>query len=177
MKKSINVVLFLFLFSALLNIAYGQTSIEIGETGGRHGETVHVPVELSSDTDYVALLLRLEYDADRLIPEEVHHGALMTLFHSIDFFSPEEGRINIIVYGYNQYAAFIEQNGIIAAIEFLIKPLAPQGVAEIFITAAGAPDLPSSQLVDSLGNILNPEVISGKVMVEPKTMAATWTLF
>ncbi len=155
----------------------GQASIFLGDVSGIRDEKVQLPVILSVDTDCVALLLRLEYDPACLISGAAHQGPLMTSVHAIDTHSPEAGRVNIVVYSYQQFEPFTEKEGTVALLDFTIKPEAPPGNTFVWLTATGAPDLPVSELVNSQGNVLVPEVFSGTINVQTGTMASTWTLY
>jgi len=145
-------------------VAHAQT-ITIGEASGVGGQAVDVPVTLDAPVDCAGLLLRLEFDPQRLELVKGLPGDILAGAQTLDAFSPEAGRANLAVIGLSETATFTARSGVVARLRLRIRGNAPTGYAPIRLTAAGVPALPASGLVDALGHGLAHTVNPGRVLV------------
>jgi len=152
-------------------------TIAVGTGCGPRGGTVEVPVTLSGQGEYTAVLVRLEYDPAVLTSPSVAAGPLLSAGHALDFHSPEPGRLNVAVYPNVGMPAFAAQSGTLFTLRFHVRPTAPGGESAIGFTTKGTPSLPASDLTDTTGAVAAHTTQEGKVLVGGTAARSSWMLY
>jgi len=166
-----SIISFAFVFCILSSIASAAQTVAIGTDGGRPGESVVLPVNLTATMNCTALLLRLEFDGTRLENPSVTAGAMISTGHTIDCFSPEPGRVNIAIYATDGAPAFTALSGLLFNLNFTIKAGATPGDARIKLTTTGTASRPAANLIKATGGTAGIVVPPGIVTVEAETGA------
>ena len=161
-KTSMKCHVLTFFLIMLAAVTFAEAKIIIGEISGAAGEEVLVPIYLEdAAADTAMVFLRLDYDTARLEePVSIANGAIASGEHTVEFYVPEEGRVNIMVDGGDNLTAFTSQNGEVAVITFPIK----EGViGEANVSLTEMPVIPKSGLLDTEGKNVTHTVQSGTI--------------
>lgn len=170
MSKSVLRCFYVFTCLCIAAVLLAEAKITIGAVNGAAGAEVLVPVSLEdAATDTTMVFLRLDYDDSILEePTVIVKGTIASEEHTVELYVPEAGRVNILIDGGDDFAAFTGQNGEVAVITFQIKEGAGhQEAAAIDLTVE--PILPKSGLVNTEGKNVAHSVQSGTV-----TRIADW---
>ena len=167
-----------FLCSVLSCPAFAQ-EIDIGDASGNPGETVLAPVSLTASSDMTAAFIRVSYDATVLENLSAAAGALLSSGHLLDFHSPQAGQLNVMVCPSTGAPAFTAQSGVLFYLQFDIKKAAAPGDYSLTYTTAGAPAIPTTNLVNTAGALITHATSPGKVTVMNRftNANANWTLY
>ena len=160
-----------FFALAVVESAFAAPAVVIGTDGGRPGESVSLPVNLTATMNCTALLLRLQFDSTRLKNPSVTAGDLISSGHSMECFSPAPGRVNIAIYATPGAPAFTALSGLLFNLTFRVKAGATPGDAQVKLTNAGTVTRPNANLIKTTGGTAGITVTAGKVTVEAEAEA------
>lgn len=166
-------LLFVFAFGGNL---LAQT-IRIGAVSGIKGQTVSVPVTLTSVSSHTAALVRVQYNTAVLENVAAMSGPLMSNGHALDSYSPAAGRFDVAVYAPLGMPSFKAKTGTVFNLSFRVKSNAPSGVSPITFTTIGTPSLPAADLVGVTGAAVSPSTVAGSVRVLATAADKTWQLY
>jgi len=166
-----------FLCSVLSCPAFAQM-IDIGDASGNPGGAVSVPVTLTAPSNMTAAFMRVSYNATVLENPSAAAGALASSGHALDFNSPAPGQLNVIVCSSSGAPAFTAQSGVLFYLQVDIKRGAAPGDYSLTYTTAGAPAIPTTNLVNTAGALVAHSTSPGKVTVNRFANAnASWMLY
>lgn len=161
---------FLFLclvcLSLIPRIGWGA-SISIGSKEVLPGATVEIAVSVSVNEDLVGLHLRLRFDPEVLLSPSVKKGPLLNGSHLVDFFSPQEGELNIVAFSPDANTPLTAHEGVVLFLEAIVSGEASGGNYAIGFadTVTGPVVLPPSGLSGSAGVSIPHSVQPGSVKV------------
>ena len=176
-KPLLSVLCLVLLYSVFSCPAFAQ-GIDIGDASGNPGETVLAPVTLTAASDMTAAFIRVNYNATVLENPSAAAGALASSGHALDFHSPQAGQLNVMVCPSSGAPAFTAHSGVLFYLQFDIKSGAAPGDYSLTYTTAGAPAIPTTNLVNTAGTLVAHSTSPGKVTVNRfATAQPDWMLY